>query len=839
MMHETVAATRTLQRSAPEVRPYGSLPSVRPTRIIVYAWGEKYIGELLSLTLPALLAPGNLPYVAATVPCEVVILTEEAAFPRFLGDHGVRKIQELCPVRLTGLDDLIPSPDKYGMALTYVLHRGFSDLGPSVTDTWLLFLNADFIIADGSLRNLVRHLADGKRLVASPSYCVNAEAVVPELLKRLDPHTRQLALSPRDMASLVLAHRHNTIRGKTVNQPVFSMRYMDQFYWLVDNNTLVGHQMPVAIVGMRPERYLPEPNSYWDHGLIKEFLPTTDPCVIGDSDEFLMLELRGEQVAQEQGRVGWPDPSEIARNMTSFMTAYQRGMARYPLTLHAADLPATVTKAREKLQAFVDVVLAHLPAVLPSHIDHPQWNYHRSGFVEARYKYLSARLGSRTATEEPPSSLNEVDRTWWKLDGLTKSHERLRDDLVDRMSYVNTAVAQVLALLKQDTESRRPDAYERLMRELDAVQGNPSGEQNEFSRFVQLMPQQAYTGSADPPDHPKDPHVLALLRSAEEWTAHEHQMNEKSAWIEKANELVTRHYKDRLLLLESEFESARRQLQFEYDRLTVMPLASATIPHITFHQGPLAALPPSWTGETVAGGTPASTAAPLRNLLFQLGRHVHRRYYGKLPRVHLLHPYWASMRHLIKIVDTVSDAGAANVLIVSGGGAIADSAADHFPGLHASASLQEVAGGNLIKAFSESIQFDLCICTPGLAELDRMTEAVKAVTPCMRPGGKIVGFCPNFELAPVSINELNALRRLFESAPSGRVYFAGSEKSAQAVQRSGVGSTRFSGVVGIARLLFIVGPRALAANKHEAAASDEQSVQVPTPCTSITIEITV
>ena len=52
----------------------------RPTRIITYAWGENYLDELLCLTLPALLAPGNLPSVAALVPCELIILTEERFF---------------------------------------------------------------------------------------------------------------------------------------------------------------------------------------------------------------------------------------------------------------------------------------------------------------------------------------------------------------------------------------------------------------------------------------------------------------------------------------------------------------------------------------------------------------------------------------------------------------------------------------------------------------------------------------------------------------------------------------------------------------------------------------
>src|SRR5437879_558726 len=97
----------------------GGLASVLPTRIVTYAWGEKYFGELLSMTLPALLAPGNLPYVASVAPCEVVILTEEAFFPKLLADPTVARIRELCRLRLIELDDLIPAPDKYGIALTY------------------------------------------------------------------------------------------------------------------------------------------------------------------------------------------------------------------------------------------------------------------------------------------------------------------------------------------------------------------------------------------------------------------------------------------------------------------------------------------------------------------------------------------------------------------------------------------------------------------------------------------------------------------------------------------------------------------------------------------------
>src|SRR6516164_8666161 len=200
----------------------------RPTRIITYAWGENYLHELLSLTLPALLAPGNLPSVAALVPCELVVLTEERFFATVNSHASILRAKEFCPLRLVGLDDLITVKDKYGMALTHALHRSFSDLGPAMIDSWQIFLNADFILADGCLRNLLQHLARGERLVASPSYCVSSTEVIPELRRRVNQRTSTLSISPRELAALAIKHRYDTIRGKTVNERLLNMRHMDQ-----------------------------------------------------------------------------------------------------------------------------------------------------------------------------------------------------------------------------------------------------------------------------------------------------------------------------------------------------------------------------------------------------------------------------------------------------------------------------------------------------------------------------------------------------------------------------------------------------------------------------------
>jgi Macrocin-O-methyltransferase (TylF) len=354
-----------------------------PTRIITYGWGERYVDVLVTFTLPALLAPGNLPYVASEVLCELVILTQRRFFSQFDRHPVIAHIRKFCPVRLVRLDDLIVSKDKYGMTLTYALHRAFSDLGPAMTEHWQIFLNADFILADGSLRTVIGHLSRGQRIIAAPSYCTIGQEVIPELRKHFDPATSILCISHRELARIILQHRHTVIRGKTVNQTAFHMRYVDQFYWSVEDDTLLGYQMPVAIVGLWPEHYVGEPNSYWDFGLIWEYCPRADVCVIGDSDEFTMLELRDDSVAQDQIVLGPLNKAEIAQRMVTWVTPYQKHFVKFPLTLHSGDLPSDIDDSRARLQSFVEEVMANAPP-LPSHINHSQWEHHYAQFHQAR-----------------------------------------------------------------------------------------------------------------------------------------------------------------------------------------------------------------------------------------------------------------------------------------------------------------------------------------------------------------------------------------------------------------------------------------------------------------------
>src|SRR5262245_35436490 len=733
----------------------------RPTRIITYAWGENYLRELLSLTLPALLAPGNLPSVAALVPCELIILTEERFFATVNSHASTIKAKQFCPVRLIGLDDLISVSDKYGMALTHALHRGFSDLGQSTTETWQIFLNADFILADGSLRNLLRHLASGERVVASPSYCVDSTAVTAELHQRVDQRTSALCISPRELAALAIRYRHNTIRGKTVNERRFNIHHMDQFYWLVDNSTLLGHQMPIAIVGMRPERYLPEVNSYWDYGLIREFCPEAEVCALGDSDEFLMIELRAKEILEDHIASGWPEPAQIAERMMVFLTGYQREFARHPLTLHAGELTAEVDDARNRLRAYVDEVLSYLPSFLPSHIHHPQWDYHFPGFIESRHKFLSARLGSLTETTEAPASLPTPDRIWWELDGIHKTFTRKQSELQGTKNRLLELVHHEISEIDKDELKQLGAINEEFTNELTTIQDQyiRAGHDNAVATSPASDPM-AWSGSFGQL-HFSDLEPL-VSRYEEKLSQINHVVSSRKRALNQTLTGITDLCDQRLRHLQAEYESRRQNLENSYQEMLQRRVLSAATPYVRLYEGPTAA-------------SPLKEGVILRRV-----KDVYHRKFGKLPRVTQLSCYWAPLRHFVRVVDEATARGARNVLVVGAGNDFIDSIADHLPGLHGRVSMSDLKTGNLLRAFDRPPQFDLCICKLDFAELGTFSTLIDLLRPVMSKGGTIVGFHLNYETRPLTLDSA-CIDRASRSNDVLRCYFAGSAGSARVI----------------------------------------------------------
>ena len=329
-----------------------------PARLIIPLWGEVYAQKLVSITLPALLSAGNLPALVESFDVEMVLVTETRLFDKIRQAQSFQAAAKLCPIRFVSLDDLLTElPGDYGVVLTYALFRGFIDLGPQMTQTYLLFLNADFIVCDGAFRHLAKLMQQGKRVIHAPSFRVVLEDVWPQLQARVNSATSVLSVAPREMVKLALAHKHLTVKARTVNQRLCHQIWMDQFYWYINEQTLIGYQWPVALVAIKPERVVTEPVLVWDYGFIPEASPTAERHFIDDSDDFFMLEPQKRTTGEELVRVGWLSPDDIARDLAKWTTKEQRYCGERLLKIHSGDLPAQMEDIVAESQAFLaDIV---------------------------------------------------------------------------------------------------------------------------------------------------------------------------------------------------------------------------------------------------------------------------------------------------------------------------------------------------------------------------------------------------------------------------------------------------------------------------------------------------
>jgi hypothetical protein len=390
-----------------------------PARLIIPVWGEPYATKLVSVTLPAILAPGNLVKLCDLFEVELVVVTESRLFESIRNSQSFQSAASLCKARLVSLDDLMTDlPGDYGVVLTYALFRGFTDLGPRMTETYLLFLNADFVLSDGSLDYLGRLMCQGKRVIHAPSFRVVLEDVWPRLQAQVDPESGTLRLTPRDMVKLALKNKHPTVKARTVNQRLCHQSWMDQYYWYVNEDTLIGYQWPVALVAIKPERVVTEPVLVWDYGFIPEAAPTAERHFIGDSDDFFMLEPQTRESGQAMIRLGWISLDDIARNLSMWTTREQRECGKELLTIHASDLPENLDRVVEESRTYMAEIYRRLsPRPLP-HIGH---SYLGPWFLGARARMQGVEPGSLQSDHPFPATVTLPARAAkpWNLGATT------------------------------------------------------------------------------------------------------------------------------------------------------------------------------------------------------------------------------------------------------------------------------------------------------------------------------------------------------------------------------------------------------------------------------------
>ena len=413
-------------------------------------WGEHHSRLFLDYGLPSLLAADNLPLLARQFDCDFEFLTLTEDIRRFRDSPAIAALSAHARVHFTSIDDL-KFNQAYGIVLTLAFARGIAGRRDEMTETTFVFLNADFVFSNGSLRSMCEALREGYNAVMAPSFRCASEAFIEQFRGKLGmPRGTApvLSLSSRELVSIAIELVHPTFEAKTVNSGGPFTTLVNQFLWQVDTNTLLGRFYLLFMLCIRPEVPLDEVIGFCDYTLVPQLVPSGKVKILTDSDEAFLLELQnsahevGENLVDEM-----PEPAFLAERLSEWTTPLHRQFALQDLIFHAEDLPEALDRTRVQAKAFIEDIASRLGPPCP-YRDHRYW---KSTFIALKADpdgvpvFRSGAVAAGTGEEEGAGL--PLDGRAFLVANLRRIRDRLGVRIHDLRAELNEKDAALTRLL--------------------------------------------------------------------------------------------------------------------------------------------------------------------------------------------------------------------------------------------------------------------------------------------------------------------------------------------------------------------------------------------------------
>jgi methyltransferase family protein len=349
-----------------------SRPPPKRIKVLLPVWGYDFTQQFLRVSLPTLMAPGNLPALAQTLPTEFIFLTGRRDEAMIREAAGYRRLSKICPVSFHVIDDLI-TEGNHSTTVTLAFAGAVRRTADAMLDTCFFFLVSDYIIADGSLASAIKLMLAGASAVQTGNFQIAAEDAVPWLDRELERGDDALVLPPRELMRRALTCIHPVTIANTVNLPVSHNSHSNRMFWRVDANTLIGRFYLMHMLCVRPEVVDFVIGASCDYSFIPEMCPSGYATVITDSDDYLVIEAQPRDHEAGFLQPGPTEPKRLAASLSEWTTALHRDNARHTLIFHAADLSPSSNAVQAEADAFVAQVGRLLDRNPIPHRGHPYW----------------------------------------------------------------------------------------------------------------------------------------------------------------------------------------------------------------------------------------------------------------------------------------------------------------------------------------------------------------------------------------------------------------------------------------------------------------------------------
>ena len=331
-----------------------SSPSRGPSQfyLVLQVWGEAYTRSFTDIALPALLAEGNIPALAASRPTTLKLYTTDADMERIRHAPSFVKLQEYVRVDYSSLDGL-PQGDKY-VAMTAIqrsiVRQSLAD------DAALVWILPDTIWSDGSLRTVARAADAGKRGVMHAGIRVSKSSALP-VAHELIGGAAVVSVDPRRLVRVALEHMHPYYRAFYWDAPEFNRNPVN-IYWRVGNDGMVMRGFHLHPLMIYPSRRVETFVSTFDDDLPLLACPNADDFYIAtDSDEAFEIDLAEDDWARKVLTLSRPpSPAYLATWAFGGGNLHHRAFADATIRIHATELDGRWTEAA----AASDLVMARV-----------------------------------------------------------------------------------------------------------------------------------------------------------------------------------------------------------------------------------------------------------------------------------------------------------------------------------------------------------------------------------------------------------------------------------------------------------------------------------------------
>ncbi|MEQ9329653.1 MAG: hypothetical protein RJQ21_20390 [Rhodospirillales bacterium] len=286
-------------------------------------WGAFYIDYFLDLSLPSMLAPGNLPAFATPENCRLQIYTRPGDRAQFEASPVMAEAARYATIDLRMLPDQFArevSREQIGLKLDMMslVHQAGIKAAQGLPDTAISLVNADLIYADGALSHAAKLMADGAGAVLAAIPRMSLETGRPLIEAFRSGNAPALVIPPRGLAGCMRPGMLPEWRTREWGHPTFT-KWPNQFFWPAGGKSFVMRALHTHPIFVRPDRKIERLTMTVDRDYVFTVIDDHSRIHLAThSDDICMVDLSPDDYLKQALGSGPQDAHAVAQWIAGF-----------------------------------------------------------------------------------------------------------------------------------------------------------------------------------------------------------------------------------------------------------------------------------------------------------------------------------------------------------------------------------------------------------------------------------------------------------------------------------------------------------------------------------------